>query len=417
MANLTDLKAKNIKPKDRSLSDGTVPGLRLEPGQVKGRGKWTLRFVSPVTGKRRDMGLSTYPDVSISDARKLASSARDLVRQGIDPIDDRAAKKQAQRAQSKICTFQEAAEVVHENLKDGWSSTRHAENWISSLEMYVFPSLGRRKVTDLKAKDFADTLRPIWIKKADTASRIKQRCNVIMDWCVAEEIVEGNPVGVVDKLLSKQPGARERVQHQPSVPWRDVPALVKEVLHNGKRSLSKLMLEFLILTATRSGEVRAMTWEEVDLETSTWTVPAARMKAKLDHRVPLSARAVEILEHQRTETGGDGIVFPSPRGKIPSDAILSKFLRDHSVKSSDPGRTATAHGFRSSFRDWASENGYSRDLAERALAHTINNATEAAYHRTDLLEQRRTMMEAWSSFACSTAGASNVIALHKAAKQ
>jgi len=413
MSNLTDLKAKNIKPKDRPLSDGTVPGLRLEPGQAKGRGKWTLRFISPATGKRRDMGLSTYPEVTISDARKHALSARDLIRQGIDPIDDRVAKKQAQRAQSKIYTFKEAAEVVHENLKDGWSSTRHAENWISSLEMYVFPSLGRRKVTDLKAKDFADTLRPIWIKKADTASRIKQRCSVIMDWCVAEEIIEGNPVGVVDKLLSKQPGARERVQHQPSVPWRDVPALVKDLLHNGKRNLSRSLLEFLILTAARSGEVRAMTWDEVDFETATWTVPAVRMKAKLDHRVPLSGRAMEILEHQKKETGGSGIVFPSVRGKTPSDAILSKFLRDQSVKSSDPGRTATAHGFRSSFRDWASENGYSRDLAERALAHTINNATEAAYHRTDLLDQRRVMMEAWSNFACSTSGSSNVIALHK----
>ena len=417
MANLTDLKAKNIKPEDRPLSDGTVPGLRLEPGLAKGRGKWTLRFVSPTTGKRRDMGLSTYPDVSVADARKLALSARDLVRLGIDPIDDRAAKKQAQFAQSRIYTFQEAAEVVHANLKDGWSSTRHGENWISSLEMYVFPTLGRRKVSELKAKDFANTLRPIWIKKADTASRIKQRCSVIMDWCVAEDIIEGNPVSVVDKLLSKQPGARERVQHQPSVPWRDVSALVKDVLHKGKRNLSKSMLEFLILTAARSGEVRAMTWEEVDFETATWTVPAARMKAKLDHRVPLSGRAMEILEHQKKETGGSGIVFPSVRGKIPSDAILSKFLRDHSVKSSDPGRTATAHGFRSSFRDWASENGYSRDLAERALAHTINNATEAAYHRTDLLDQRRVMMEAWSNHVIGSNNnlTNNVVTLTKQA--
>ena len=282
--------------------------------------------------------------------------------------------------------------------------------------MYVFPSLGRRKVTDLRAKDFADTLRPIWIKKADTASRIKQRCSVIMDWCVAEDIIEGNPVGVVDKLLSKQPGARERVQHQPSVPWRDVSALVKDVLHKGKRNLSKSMLEFLILTAARSGEVRAITWEEIDFETATWTVPAVRMKAKLDHRVPLSDRAMEILEHQKKETGGSGIVFPSVRGKIPSDAILSKFLRDHAVKSNDPNRTATPHGFRSSFRDWASENGYSRDLAERALAHTINNATEAAYHRTDLLEQRRVMMEAWADHVIGTVNLnSNVVALTKQA--
>jgi integrase len=164
------------------------------------------------------------------------------------------------------------------------------------------------------------------------------------------------------------------------------------------------MLEFLILTAARSGEVRAMTWDEVDLGDGVWTVPAERMKTKTAHSVPLSGRAVEILQAQKDAAAHAILVFPSPRGMVASDMILTKFLRDHNVESSEPGRTATAHGARSSFRDWASENRYRRDLAERALAHTIRNKTEDAYHHTDLLEERRGMMEAWARHVCGLGG-------------
>jgi integrase len=209
-------------------------------------------------------------------------------------------------------------------------------------------------------------------------------------------MVKGNPVDVVDHLLPQQPGKRERTQHQPSMPWRDIPAFVQGVLHAGASNVTRALLEFVILTAARSGEARAMTWAEVDLETRVWTVPANRMKAKVVHRVPLSRRAVEILEAQRALHPDADLVFPAPRGAVLSDMVLTGFLRNQIGRSSDKGRVATAHGFRSSFRDWASENGYARDLAERALAHTIANQAEAAYHRTDLLEQRRAMMEAWA---------------------
>lgn len=248
MAILTDAKARNLDPTDPPFSDGAVPGLRLEPGKAKGRGKWNFRFVSPVTTRRRDMGLGTYPSVSITDARKAASAARDQIRDGKDPIDQRKADKAARVAQSQFLTFEKAAQTVHHSLKAGWGSERHAENWLSSLDMYVFPELGNRKVNDLKAKDFAEALRPIWIEKADTASRVKQRCSAVMDWCIAQEIVEANPVSVIDKLLPKQPSARERVRHQPAMPWRDIPAFVEEILHAGKPNLTKLMLEFLILS-------------------------------------------------------------------------------------------------------------------------------------------------------------------------
>ena len=221
-----------------------------------------------------------------------------------------------------------------------------------------------------------------------------------MDWCAAQELISANPVGVVAKLLPKQAGSSERVVHQPAMPWRSVPEFVEGVLRVGKPSLSKTMLEFLILTAARSGEARAMTWDEVDLDDCVWTVPAERMKAKTAHRVPLSGRAVDILKVQRGAAAFETLVFPSPSGRVPSDMILTKFLRDHNVESSERGRTATAHGFRSSFRDWASENRYRRDLAERALGHAIRNKTEDAYHHTDLLEERRGMMAAWANHVC-----------------
>ena len=400
MMNLKDVKARKIKPGDRPVADGTVSGLRLHPGKDKGHGKWLLRFVSPETNKRRDMGFGVYPEVSITEARKAAASARNLIRDGVDPIDARNTNAQARQRDAQALTFEKAAREVHEDLKPGWQNSKHAAQWITTLETYVFPHIGNRKVENLKARDFAEALRPIWLKKPETASRVKQRCSAVMDWCAAQELVGANPVGVVTRLLPKQASSRERVVHQPAMPWEMIPDFIENVLGAGKPSLSKTMLEFLILTAARSGEVRAMTWDEVDLDAAVWTVPAARMKAKNAHRVPLSDRAVEILKAQKDAAAHSTLVFPSPSGRVPSDMILPKFLRDKEVESSEPGRTATAHGMRSSFRDWASERGYQRDLCERALAHTISNQAEAAYHRTDLLDQRRDMMEAWANHVC-----------------
>ena len=175
-------------------------------------------------------------------------------------------------------------------------------------------------------------------------------------------------------------------------------------------------MEFVILTAARSGEARAMTWSEVDFEGATWTVPASRMKARVTHRVPLSRRALEILRVQRELQPKTDLVFPAPRGGVLSDMALTKFLRDQKAVSSEPGRTATAHGFRSSFRDWASEHGFARDLAERALSHTIANQVEASYHRTDLLEQRRSMMAAWAAHVIGAPKAQTVVPIRARAR-
>ena len=224
-------------------------------------------------------------------------------------------------------------------------------------------------------------------------------------------MIAANPVAVVDHLLPQRPAKRERVHHQPAMPWRDVPDFVATKIRADTPSSTRSLLEFIILTAARSGEARAAQWDEVDFEARVWTVPASRMKTKVTHRVPLTDRAVEILTAQRNKHPKASLVFPAPRGGVLSDMALTAFLRRHKAKSSDNSRFATAHGFRSSFRDWAAETGYSRELAERALAHTVASKVEAAYNRTDLLEQRRAMMETWTQHVCGCNEDSKIVRL------
>lgn len=323
--------------------------------------------------------------------------ARGAIDDGKDPLDLRRAQEREIARLASVPTFEAAARQHHADKAEGFRNAKHTEQWMTSLEQHVFPKLGKRRVNDLTPADFAACLKPIWLKKAETAARIKQRCDAVMNWAAANGFILASPVSVVDKILPKQPGKRERVEHQPALPWRELPAFMS-MLQDGETA-SRLMLELLILTACRSGELRQMQWDEIDFSHAIWTIPAARMKGKVLHRVPLGPRAIDILERQleKSETG-EGLVFPSRSRKPMTDMVLTKFLRDKKIASDTPGRLATAHGFRSNFRDWASENGYSRDLAERALAHTIKNAVEAAYHRTDLLEQRRATMLEWEGF-------------------
>ncbi|WP_042775864.1 tyrosine-type recombinase/integrase [Sinorhizobium fredii] len=399
---LSDARARKLKPGDKPISDGAAKGLYLFPSAKPGSGKWVLRFVSPITGKRRDMGLGSYPAVTIREARTKAFAARSLIETGGDPLEERREREDEAKKRAKIPTFEDAARRHHGDRAEGFRNKKHIDQWINTLEQYVFPRIGETLVNALGPADFAVCLKPIWLEKPETASRIKQRCDAVMDWCAANGHILASPVRVVDKLLPKQPGKRERVEHQPALPWRALPAFIRDVLRPGQPSTTKTMLELLILTASRSGEIRQMQWDEVDLSDALWTIPVSRMKAKVLHRVPLTSRAIALLEGQleKSETG-EGLVFPSRSNTPISDMTLTKFLRDRNVTSDTPGRIATAHGFRSSFRDWASENGYARDVAERALAHTVKNATEAAYHRTDLLEQRRKMMIEWEKYCLS----------------
>jgi integrase len=397
---LTDVKARKLEPNSKPISDGAVAGLYLFPSTKAGTGKWILRYVSPQTGKRRDMGLGRYPDVPIREARTAALEVRRLLDGDLDPLEVRRENAAKATAAPLVPTFEDAARQVHDDMAPGFKNGKHVAQWITTLERYVFPRLGGVVVTDLRASDFAEVLRDIWLSKPETASRVRQRCDKVMSWCAARGFIVSSPVPVVDMLLPKQPGKRERTSHHPALPWREIPSFVTTVLHAGRTTQSKLMLEFLILTAVRSGELRGMRWEEIDWEKRIWTIPASRMKAKVSHRVPLGQRTLEILASMQSspEPAPEQLVFRSRTGGPLSDMALTKLLRAHQVQSDTPGRIATAHGFRSSFRDWASENGYPRDVAERALAHTVKDSTEAAYHRTDLLDPRRQMMAAWELF-------------------
>ena len=394
---LTDKKARTLKPGDKPVFDGKVTGLLLVP--TKSSCKWTLRYTSPVTGKRRDAGLGTYPETSIIEARERALGMRRLIDNGEDPIDHRKLERQMAAVEAAVLTFEKAARQVHDELKPSWKNEKHAAQWISTLETYVFPKMGGKKLDTITPADCADALRPIWLTKAETASRTRQRMHAVMQWAWAHGHVTANPISVIDHILPKQ---SNRPEHQPAMPWRQVPKfVVSHLVDQNTVNVTRDALLFLILTAAHSGEVRGATWDEFDLEARVWKIPAARMKTKDPHRVPLSEHALTLVKALKQSQLHDTLVFPSPREKVLSDMTLTALLRRLQAESDTPNRFATAHGFRSSFRDWASEQGYARDLAERALAHTVANKVEAAYHRTDLLEQRRPLMEAWARHVTS----------------
>lgn len=398
---LTDARARTMLPGERPISAGGVSGLYLVPGSSRGRGKWILRFVSPITGKRRDMGLGRYPETGIAVARDAALSNRKLIASGDDPIEVRTKIKKERTSTGLPETFEEAAKQVHAEIEPGFRNRKHAAQWITTLESYAFPAIGKLPVAALRAADFAEALRPIWLTKPETASRVRQRMDTVMKWCTARELAIASPVDAVEQLLPRQPGKRERVQHHPAVPWRDLPSVFADIAGDRRPlSLGKQVLALLILSGCRSGELRGMKWDEVDVATATWTVPATRMKKRLAHRVPLSRPCLKVLRDRLRESGKEMLVFPSRSMKPLSDMVLTKILRDAGIASDTAGRVATAHGFRSTFRDWASEHGFSRSLADRALAHAVRDQTEAAYHRTDLLDARRPMMEQWAAFVC-----------------
>lgn len=397
MTTLTHKKAINIKPNDNPIPHGGVTGLSLFPSPNKGKGKWVLRFTSPSTGKRRNAGLGSFPSVGIADAAKKAMEMWDLISEGVDPLD----QKRIEDSNPCLPIFELAAKTLHQTRSDGWRNEKHAKQWISSLETFAFPKIGKMKLDQITPADVASVLKPIWVDKPETASRVKQRIHAILAWGWAHGHCKSNPVDVVDHLLPKQPSKSTRTVHYPAMPWREIPKFIKDHIHNPQdNEITRPMLEMLILTACRSGEVRGMRWSEIDESSKIWTIPADRMKAHVEHRIPLTENALKILNKQRGLH--KELIFPSPVAqKEMSNMALSELLRGLKATSQTTGRTATPHGFRSSFRDWASENGYSRDLAERTLAHTISNKVEAAYHRTDLLDQRREMMQAWDSFLYS----------------
>ena len=343
--------------------------------------QWIQRLV--IGGKRRDLGLRTYPLVSLAEAREQAFTNRKLARAAGDPL--------ALMRRPDVPTFEKAAAMVIGIHRPSWKSGgKSAAQWEASLRDYVFPRIGDKRVDQVTTADVMAVLLALWNDKPETARRVRQRIGAVMKWAVAQGYRPDNPAGeAIGAALPKHNHIIKR--HHRALPYAEVAGAIEAVRGSGAYAGSKLAFEFLVLTACRSGEVRLATWDEIDLGSAEWSIPPERMKAKRDHRVPLSNRAVEVLREAQRLSDGMGLVFPSPTGRTISDNTLSKLLRELGIN-------AVPHGFRSSFRDWAAEcTNAPRAVMEAALAHVVGGV-EGAYARSDLIERRRRLMDDWAVY-------------------
>lgn len=354
--------------------------------KATGRRSWVYRY--QLGGRRRDMGLGAFPGVGLKRARELAGEARALTAEGKDPLD-------ARRQRARL-TFRQAAERVIESKRPGWRSDKHAAQWASTLEAHVYPKLGARDVADITTEDVLAVLRPIWTRTPETASRVRQRIEAVLDYARAVGARDGeNPAawrGRLDHALPKPTKVRA-VRHFAAMDWRQVPEFWSLLVEQD--GVAALALRLAILCAARSGEVRGMTWAEIDGD--VWTVPAERMKAGRLHRVPLTGPALDVLATARPLDRH--LVFPGQRQHKPlSDMSLSAVLR-RMAGAGQIDAPATVHGFRSAFRDWAGEaTSHPREIAEHCLSHRVGDDVERAYARSDLLERRRKLLADWAFF-------------------
>jgi len=376
---------------------GGVSGLYLK---VEGNSRrWVFRAV--VAGIRRNMGLGGFPSVTLAQAKEKARAAREKIDQGTDPIEERAkAKRLLQVERAKLITFAQAAERFIASKEKEWKNPKHYQQWLNTLTTYAYPVLGNMPVGEITKMHVIQVLEPIWSSKTETATRVRGRIENILDWAVFVGYRDDaeNPArwrGYLDKYFPK-PSKIAKVQHHPAVPYRDVPAAVKRIQEC--KGISAQALLFLILTAVRTDQVVAATWSEIDYEQCVWVMAGERMKVDAEHRVPLSRQAVDLLKSLPKVVGCD-YVFPSSRGRKLSNMAMLELMRGLAFKSDTPGRTAVPHGFRSSFRDWVADcTNYTKEMAEKALAHTVENKTEAAYWRSDMLMKRVQMMQEWADY-------------------
>ena len=381
---LTALAVRNLRARGRH-ADGNGLYLVVDEGGAK---RWVLRTV--IAGTRRDLGLGSAQLVSLADARAEAARLRKMARDGGDPLAER------KRARIVIPTFRAAATEVHKAQSATFRNRKHAAQWLDSLAATAFPILGDRPVDAIDSGDVLKALSPIWTTKPETARRVKQRIKVVFDWAKASGFRRGdNPVDGITKALPK---VRAVAQHHAALAYAQLAAFIDALATVDAGEGARLAFEFLILTATRTNEVLLARWEEIDTDRATWTIPAERMKAHREHQVPLAPRCLEILERARALAGESPYVFPGRSITKPlSNMVFLMLLRR--MKRAD----VTAHGFRSTFRDWAAERTtFPRRVVEAALAHVIKDKTEAAYLRTQFFEQRRELMNAWAAFAAST---------------
>ena len=382
---------------------GGAAGLLLRISDT-GHRYWVWR--GRVGGRRRDAGIGPYPEVSVSQARQVAAEMRLKARAGIDPIAERQAARDALRASAaKVLTFDQAAERYIKAKSGEFRSQKHLRQWISTLETYASPIIGTLPVDRVELAHVIHVLEPIWASKTETASRLRGRIDKVLAYAAVSGFrSEANPArwkGNLDAILPA-PGKLKTVRHHKALPIDDAPAFMAAL--GAREGMSARALEFLTLTAARSGEVRGATWQEIDYKARTWTIPASRMKAGREHVVPLTPDAVALLRALPRMEGNDH-VFPAPRGGGLSDMALSAVMRRMEVD-------ATPHGLRSTFRDWCSERtSYPHEVCEKALAHAIPNAVEKAYRRGSLLEKRRRLMAEWSRFLSEPKPAGEVVTM------
>ena len=370
-------------------ADGNGLYLHVDPSGAR---RWVQRLV--IRGKSCVLGLGSLALVPLAEAREKALANRRLARSGGDPL-------AARPRSAGVPTFAEATEKVIAIHRDAWKDGEAtAQKWRATLQQYAHPHIGDKGVDRVTTADVMAALVPIWSTKNVTAQRVRRHIGAIMRWAIAQGYRSDNPAG--DAVTAALPKRPRQIRHMPALPYGEVGAALAGVRVSQAWTGTKLAFELLVLTAARSGEVRMATWDEFDLDASVWTVPAARMKMNREHRVPLCGRAVEILgEAERlrevvVSVEPAGLVFPTRRGKVLSDMVFWKLVKQQ-------GLAAVPHGFRSSFRDWAAERtDHPREVIEAALAHVVGNRTEAAYARSDLFERRRRLMDEWADYLAPT---------------
>lgn len=379
---LTTVRINALKTAGR-YADGNGLYLVVDPSGAK---RWILRTM--VQGRRRDIGLGSLRLVSLGEAREAARTHRKLARDGGNPLAER------RRARAVIPTFEDLARTVHGQHKAGWKNAKHGEQWITTLKTYAFPALGSLPVDQIGTPEVLRALAPIWLPKPETARRVRQRIGTVLDYAKAAGYRSGgNPVESIAKALPRQPDRRD---HHAAMPYTEVSGFIRRLYTEEGGTGVALALEFLILTAARTSEVLGATWSEIDLEQGTWTIPDNRMKAGREHRVPLPSRAIAVLRAAKALGKQSEFVFPGRTGARPmSNMAFLMLMRRSNVDY-------TVHGFRSSFRDWASERtNFTREICEAALAHIVRDRTEAAYRRGDLFEKRRELMLSWAAYVAS----------------
>jgi integrase len=416
---LTPTAVKNAKPGKRSdgtpraklYSDGGGLYLQVTPGEFRVSRSWIFRYATSQRTERY-MGLGSLDTVTLADARLKAADCRKVIEQGKDPIEARDAERAASAAQAaQAVTFEECAQSYIASHRAGWRNVKHAAQWKSTLATYASPVFGRLPVRGVELGHIIRALEPIWTKTPETASRVRGRIEAVLDWAAARGFREAeNPArwkGRLEKLLPRSSRIRA-VQHHAALPYTEIGSFM-QVLRQ-RTGIPVLALEFAILTAARTGEVLGAKWDEIDLKTKVWTIPANRMKGGREHRVPLTGAAMAVVERTLGIRQNDH-VFPGDRKADLSNMALLMVLRRMGYDS------LTVHGFRSTFRDWAAEQtNIANEVVEMALAHAVSDKTEAAYRRSDLFDKRRKLMDAWASYCDKGLSRAEVIRLRPTAR-